>query len=181
MTGASWLKLTAPVLAAITQAACTAKEEASSFKVLGSRESKDFAAIAARVIPTTNTPGATEAGVIYFIDNAFAAEMSDRLEEARSGLKLFNSALAAAHPGTGELSDLSAADQDAFLTTQESTGFFKLVRDMTIYGFFAMPKYGGNRDNIGWDLIGFEGDHGGWQYPFGYYDAGVHREGDHGI
>jgi hypothetical protein len=45
---------------------------------------------------------------------------------------------------------------------------------MTIFGFFAMEKYGGNRGHVGWDLIGFEGHHGAWQYPFGYYDAAYH-------
>ena len=27
---------------------------------------------------------------------------------------------------------------------------------MTIFGFFAMSRYGGNRDEIGWKLLGFE-------------------------
>mgnify|MGYP001398258310 CR=1 FL=1 len=40
----------------------------------------------------------------------------------------------------------------------------------TLMGFFAMSSYGGNKDNIAWDLIGFEG-HGAAQPPFGYYDA----------
>ena len=29
---------------------------------------------------------------------------------------------------------------------------------------------------VGWELVGFEGDHGPWTYPFGYYDAQVHGE-----
>jgi len=33
-----------------------------------------------------------------------------------------------------------------------------------------MSSYGGNKDNIALDLIGFEG-HGAAQPPFGYYDA----------
>ena len=45
---------------------------------------------------------------------------------------------------------------------------------MTVFGFFAMSSYGGNKDHIGWDLIGFKGHHGAWEYPFGYYDAAVH-------
>ena len=53
---------------------------------------------------------------------------------------------------------------------------FNLMWAMTIFGFFSMEKYGGNRDQVGWELIGFEGGHGPWQYPFGYYDAQVHGE-----
>jgi hypothetical protein len=34
---------------------------------------------------------------------------------------------------------------------------------------FALPKYGGNRDHVGWQLIGFPDQHI-FQPPFGYYD-----------
>jgi hypothetical protein len=180
MTGAAYLRLLGPGLIAITQSACTAKQEAAPFKVLGSDEANDFAAIAARIIPTTDTPGATEAGVIYFFDNAFAAEMSGQLEAARAGLATFNAALIDAYPDVERLSSLSENDQDAFLRTQEQGQFFGLALFMTMLGFFSMEKYGGNKSNIGWELIGFEGHHGAWQYPFGYYDAEVHGEANHG-
>jgi len=37
-------------------------------------------------------------------------------------------------------------------------------------GFLASPAWGGNRDKVGWKLIGFE-DAGAFQPPFGYYDT----------
>jgi hypothetical protein len=174
--GAAYMRLLGPALIAITQSACTAKQEFSVFKVLDEGEALDLMAIAARIIPTTDTPGATEAGVIYFFDNAFAADMADLLDDARQGLASFNRALQEAYPGAGQLSELSEDDQDAFLKTQESTAFFDLAWTMTIYGFFSMEQYGGNSNHIGWDLIGFDGNHGAWQYPFGHYDAEVHEE-----
>ena len=178
--GVACLRLTGPALVAISQAACSAKEEAAPFSRLSGAEARDFAAIAARIIPTTDTPGATEAGVVYFIDKAFSAEMQDTFEAARDGLAGFNAALAEAHPGAAALSALGEEEQDAFLKTQEDTDFFGLVWVMTVFGFFSMPKYGGNKDHIGWDLIGFDGHHGAWQYPFGYYDAEVHGETNDG-
>ena len=99
LSGASYLRILGPGLAAITSAACTAKQESAPFKVLTDLETDDLAAIAARLIPTTDTPGATEAGVVYFFDNAFAAEMSGQLEVARAGLAEFNAALQESHPG----------------------------------------------------------------------------------
>jgi gluconate 2-dehydrogenase gamma chain len=45
-----------------------------------------------------------------------------------------------------------------------------LVRQHTIMGFFSNPQYGGNRDKMGWKLIGFE-DAFVFQPPFGYYDG----------
>jgi gluconate 2-dehydrogenase gamma chain len=66
------------------------------------------------------------------------------------------------------LAELVAADQDAVLKALESgtaqlkgavdgQAFFKLLLQNTIEGFFADPIYGGNRDMVGWRLIGFPG------------------------
>jgi gluconate 2-dehydrogenase gamma chain len=178
LAGASYLKLMSPAVLAITQAACSAREEGTPFKVLGAQEAADLAAIAARIIPTTDTPGATEAGVIYFFDNAFESELREQLDAVREWLPQFNRALGETHPGVARLGELGETEQDAFLRTQESTEFFDLIRVMTMFGFFSMPKYGGNKDHVGWDLVGFEGHHGGWEYPFGFYDAAVHGEVD---
>jgi hypothetical protein len=180
LTSASLLRIGAPSLVAITQAACTAKQESTAYKVLGPEEAADFAAIAAQIIPTTDTPGATEAGVIHFFDNAFAAEMSAMLSSARSGLAEFNAALAESYAGKDRFAALSSEEQDAFLATQESGSFFNLCWQMTIVGFFAMSKYGGNKDHVSWDLIGFEGNHGAWENPFGHYDAEYMKEQSHG-
>ncbi len=180
LTGASLLRIGAPSLLAITQAACTAKYEAATYKVLGEQEAADFAAIAARIIPTTETPGATEAGVIYFFDNAFAAEMSWALEKMRTGLGVLNATLAANYANKIHFSDLDEMDQDAVLSANETTEFFELCWLTTMFGFFSMSKYGGNKDHVAWDLIGFEGHHGAWEYPFGYYDAEYAKELSHG-
>jgi gluconate 2-dehydrogenase gamma chain len=180
ITGASLLRIGAPALIAITQSACTANQEEATFVALSADSAADFSALAARIIPTTDTPGATEAGVIHFIDQAFAAEMSSQLESALADLAVFNEALAEAHPGTDGLASLPEDEQDAFLRTVEDSSFFGLVRVMTIFGMFAMSEYGGNQGNVGWKLLNFEGAHGGWQYPFGHYDAEVHGGTDHG-
>jgi gluconate 2-dehydrogenase gamma chain len=179
LSASTYLRLTGVSLAALTQSACTAEQEGTAFLVLGADEARDFAALAARIIPTTDTPGATEAGVIHFFDNAFAGQMSGDLDEARSGLAAFNDALAdSGH--AGRFDELGEDAQDDFLRSQESGEFFGLVREMTIFGFFAMSSYGGNKDHVGWDLIGFEGHHGGWTYPFGHYDAEYAKENSHG-
>lgn len=171
--GAGWLRLSAPAIAGIAQAACTAKREEAPFVTLGRDEAADFAAIAARIIPSTDTPGATEAGVVYFFDRAFGDEMQDDLPFARAGLAGLNDGLA-----QSRFSSLSADDQDDALRAIEDGPFFGLVRYMTLVGFFAMSRYGGNADHVAWNLIGFEGERQAWQYPFGYYDAAIHTSDD---
>ena len=179
LAGTGYLRILAPGVAAISQAACSARSEAQPFTVLADAEARDFAAIAARIIPTTDTPGATEAGVIHFIDKAFDAEMSGQLDFARGALKDFNQSLKEEY-GDTRFDELDEDIQDTFLAAREETPFFEMMWAMTIFGFYSMPKYGGNRDKVGWELIGFEGDHGPWQYPFGYYDAQVHGESSDG-
>lgn len=170
LTGASLFRIGAPSLAAMTQAACSARDEEAAFKTLGSEEAADFAAIAARIIPTTETPGATEAGVIWFWDNALGNSLDWILEDVRSLREEVNTNAGAS------FADLSAAEQDAALKAIENDPRFSLWRNLTIFGFFAMSKHGGNKDNVGWDLIGFKGHHGAWAPPFGYYDAEALRE-----
>ena len=172
----SCLRIAAPALVTLSQAACSAKEQRAAFETLREAEAADFSAIAARIIPTTDTPGATEAGVIYFIDRAFGEEQSGSLGFARSHLDELNATL----PDGTRFADLDETKQDALLTNIENNGFFALMRVMTVFGFFAMSSYGGNMDHIGWDLIGFKGHHGAWENPFGHYDAAVHEGSSNG-
>jgi gluconate 2-dehydrogenase gamma chain len=64
--------------------------------------------------------------------------------------------------------DLSAEQQDQVLTDMEAdkaTGFdgpsgkafFTQLRNDTIEGMFSDPMYGGNRDMVGWKLVGYPG------------------------
>lgn len=41
--------------------------------------------------------------------------------------------------------------------TLSAQQFFEFAKEMTIEGFFCDPVYGGNRDMIGWRLVGFPG------------------------
>ena len=67
--------------------------------------------------------------------------------------------------------ELDADTQDSVLRDHEDDGRFELLRVITIFGFFAMEKHGGNKGHASWELIGFKGHQGAWAPPFGYYDA----------
>ncbi len=176
LAGGSALRLGTPAVLALSEAACSAREEGAAFEILSTSEAKELEAIAARILPTTDTPGAREAGVIYFMDKALGSFMRAELQTIRRGLAEFQSTVADSFADTELFSDLSDTDQDKYLRAHEHTAFFGRVRFMTIAGFFGMSSYGGNRDQIGWKLIGFDGHRGAWQPPFGYYDAEYMRE-----
>jgi len=167
-------------LSTIAQSACTARDETAAFTTLSQAEAREFEAIAARILPTTDTPGAREAGVIWFMDKAFGTFEAQHFQSAKEGLADFQAAVPESFPGAQKFSDLDEADQDRHLQTREKTDFFKLMQAATVMGFFCMSKYGGNHDDIGWKLLGIDNQHHGWQPPFGYYDAEYSKGEQHG-
>jgi gluconate 2-dehydrogenase gamma chain len=58
----------------------------------------------------------------------------------------------------------------------EKTEFFGAVHFLTMAGMFADPVHGGNRNRVGWKMIGFE-PKAVHHPPFGYYDAEAMRGG----
>lgn len=160
-----------PTFMAVSQAACTAKEEISDYENLSSAEAREIIAIAARILPTTDTPGATEAGVVYFFDKAFGTYFASMKDATLAKLAEFQAGVPAAYPGAEQFSDLDTADQDEYLQSVEQTAFFQDVRFMTLAGVFGMSVHGGNRDNIGWKLVGMDGPPHAWRHPFGHYDT----------
>jgi hypothetical protein len=176
LVGSPLLRAGLPGLIALSASACTARDKAAQFEVLTMPEARELEAIAARILPTTDTPGAREAGVIWFMDMSFGSIMKEGLDTVRTGLVDFQSGIPEAFPGAALFSDLDEGDQDRYLQTQQETGFFGTVRFLTLAGFFGMSSYGGNRDNVGWKLLGLDGQHA-WQPPFGHYDA-EYQEGE---
>lgn len=132
-------------------------------------QAADVEAITARIFPTDETPGAREAGVVHFIDRTLATGPEDQRAGFVAGLEQLGKDVASRHPGQTSFAALTDAQQDALLTAIETTPFFGQVRFATIAGMFALPKYGGNRDLIGWALVGQDGDFD-HKPPFGWYD-----------
>ena len=169
-----------PAIIAATQAACTARDQNAAFENITSAEAREFEAIAARILPTTDTPGAREAGVIWFIDKTYGSMYADFLAGDRAMLADFNSGVAAAFPGAELFSDLDEADQDSYLAGHQNTEFFETIHFKTLAGVFGMASYGGNREDVGWKMLGMDGPPHAWSYPFGYYDAEYTEEQKNG-
>jgi len=140
-------------------------------KFFTEEQALDVAAAAARIFPSDESgPGATEAGVVIYIDRQLAGPYGkDRYrytqppfekglpeqgyQDRATPRDIYSEGL---KPLTG-LHRRDAAEQDKILTGIENTVFFTLLRTHTIEGMFCDPMHGGNRDMIGWQLIGFPG------------------------
>lgn len=169
--GSAWLAAHWTEVIASGTAAAKSRDGEKSFAVLDPTDAADLAAMAERIIPSTDTPGAREAGVVWFMDEALGGFMADGRAAVLSGLADLNRRVAA-NGIEKRFANLDAEVQDRLLTEIEAQPFFETVHFLTLAGLFAMPAHGGNRNYTGWDLIGFEHAHG-WQPPFGYYDGRI--------
>ena len=155
-------------LAAAEQAS-KAIQQQQDYQILSAWQAANLDAISAQVLPTTDTPGAREAGVVNFFDQAFGSHASFAIEPLNGWMTELDAEAGKRQSGAA-FHQLDDAAQQQILTEQQNSGGFGLMRFLTLVGMFAMSSYGGNKDNIGWELLGFDHQHA-WQPPFGYYDA----------
>jgi gluconate 2-dehydrogenase gamma chain len=157
---AAWLTANWPA-----QVAAAEKAQAmGAFTFFSREQAAEVDAMAAQIYPTTDTPGAREAQVIYFIDLALVTFAQDKQDIYTKGL-----AELSGHTNGRPLATLTNDQQIQVLTTMEKTPFFRTVRDHTIMGMFAAPQHGGNFKKVGWTQIGYD-DSLNFRAPFGAYD-----------
>ena len=167
--------LSAPAILAACSRAAQNQLDGIGLQLLGSEEAEEFAAIADRIIPPDETPGAREAGVVHFMDTVLADQREAETELLREGLADLQRRARESFQA-GSFSSLASAQQDELLRSIENTEFFATMRHLTIAGMFALPEYGGNRGGAGYALIGYE-PRSAWQPPFGYYDEDYMNQG----
>lgn len=141
-------------------------------KFFSAEEAKTVAAAAARIFPSDGAgPGATEAGVVIYIDRQLAGPygrdkyrythgpwVQSAPEHGYQAKETPREVYRAGIPTLGgDFAVLSPLQQDEKLRSIEKTTFFQLLRTHTIEGMFCDPMHGGNAGMIGWQLIGFPG------------------------
>jgi gluconate 2-dehydrogenase gamma chain len=123
-------------------------------------------AFVARLIPSdASGPGALEAGAARYIDGALGNALAASRDSYAAGLAALDTyaertagqPFAALRPDVQDAL-LSALEQNRVAGfTPDSLTFFNLVLGHTLEGTFGDPHYGGNRDFVGWELLGYPG------------------------
>lgn len=133
---------------------------------LSPSEARTLEAIVTRLIPSDDKgPGAAEAGAARYIDRALGDALAALRNVYAAGLAAVE---AHARESAGRpFAELGPGEQDAVLGDLEanrapgfapdSATFFDLVFAHTLEGTFSDPHYGGNRDFVGWELLGYPG------------------------
>ena len=171
--GAAWLAAHWPELAGAAQHAHAAAAGRTDhrFRLLSAEQARDVEAIAAQIVPSGDTPGPREAGVVYFIDQVQTGVYASAAPAFLANLAAFQSDFANSGAGPGQFADLSGSEQLSYLKGIETTPFFGTMRFLTVLGLLSLPSYGGNEGKAGWKLVGFVDQHI-WEPPFGHYDRG---------
>jgi gluconate 2-dehydrogenase gamma chain len=157
------------ILSALRHAQDARNSGSTNFEFLEPTMAAEIDAITAQIIPSGSSPGAREAGVIFFIDRALSTFDRGKRTLYRTGIASLGSKRISKFPKSRTFRGLQPQEQRDLLSEIDKSPFFEAVRVHTIIGFFANPSWGGNRDRMGWSVIGFE-DRAAFEPPFGYYD-----------
>jgi gluconate 2-dehydrogenase gamma chain len=136
-----------------------------------SEEARTVTAACERIFPRdASGPGATDAGVVIYIDRQLAGPygrdkyryakppfVSSVPEHGYQGKETPRQIYRAGLREIGNFADLPVDAQIRKLTQIERSRFFDLLRTHTIEGMFSDPSHGGNADLAGWKLIGYPG------------------------
>jgi len=162
-------------------------------------EAKEIEALASCIIPSDGTPGAREAGVVYFIDRALVTFSINDQKTYREGLPEIQKRVHELFPEAASFSAATSEQQETVLASLDEAGaknpprrprgnfrpsataqpLFEILRIHTIAGFLIDPEADrrGNRGGVGWAVIGREPGHS-FQPPFSAIDRdypGWHR------
>lgn len=147
------LALTPAWLDGVARAQTQAAAGAKGPKNLTAADYATVAAFADRIIPKTDTPGASEVGVPAFIDT-MAGDYMTAAEKAllTIGLLIVEKRAVAVH--SKSFSQLTTEQQDALLkalaTSKDNDTIlsFRLLRDLTVTGYFTSEHVGRHVTNF---------------------------------
>ncbi|MBC8004241.1 MAG: gluconate 2-dehydrogenase subunit 3 family protein [Verrucomicrobia bacterium] len=142
--------------------ACLKQRDA--FRFFTSQEAKCIMAVCEQIIPKDEFPGATDAGVIHYIDRQLSGVFHYDQQTYREGIQSLQAYSTANYHDAFE--SLSADDQIRILKAMESNQmsetewkdgrpsvFFNLVLAHTMQGFYGSPIHGGNKDYLSFEML----------------------------
>ena len=154
---------TGATAAAATAIACGMPE--GRWRALSEDEARTLAAACDCIVPPDEDPGATQAGVVTFIDRQLATRQKEALGAWRAGLLCLDASARRRH--RQPFADVSPEAQTALLAATERgevekadwgdvdpVHFFRTLRDHTMMGFYGDPRHGGNHDRLSWKMLG---------------------------
>jgi gluconate 2-dehydrogenase gamma chain len=133
-------------------AGCSSRRDEWEF--LSEGQAANLAAVCDQIIPADDYPGASQAGVVRYIDHQLTGPYRRHQKTYTAGLRQVDN-LCRSRFGI-RLTD-AASEQKLWTVRaleEQSRTFFELVRSHTMEGYYGSPRHGGNRDAASWHMLG---------------------------
>ena len=143
------------------------RHEPAPYRFFTQEEADCLIAICECIIPADEMPGATDAGVIYYIDKQVSGFFSKHQGDYRFGLAALQSDCRSKYGKLFE--NMKMAEQVIFLELLERNDdslnswneikpstFFSMVIDHTMQGFYGSPRHGGNKNYVSYKMLGLD-------------------------
>jgi gluconate 2-dehydrogenase gamma chain len=143
------------------------RNKISRWRYLDEEEIILLDAIVEQIIPTDDFPGGKWANVSNFIDRQLSTYYIKHQTEYREGLEAFEKTVIQMKGKRFE--ELLFDEQTAILEKMETgeftgdywndhsaSGFFSMVRQHSLQGFYGSPLHGGNREYISYRMLGLD-------------------------
>lgn len=146
--------------------------ESQPLAVLAEHQARTLDAIAERILPTTDTPGAGDAGIPAFVDRLLEGWLPDAARDhLLAELNRFDARARERHTGTAGFVDLEGPAQDELLTEAQNEAiaqrngsafsrnvnrlheqpFFDLVKWLTLFGYYTSEA--GMKSELGYRIV----------------------------
>ncbi|MDR1356120.1 MAG: gluconate 2-dehydrogenase subunit 3 family protein [Tannerellaceae bacterium] len=145
--------------------ACRPDPRQRLYRTFSPEEADCLIALCEQVIPADDTPGATDAGVIFYIDNAVAHYFPKTISRYKSGVASLQAYCIGEHGSPFETlptqvqtdimkrmesGDLPASDGWEGVSPKS---FMSMLVEHTMQGFYGPPRHGGNRHYASYRML----------------------------
>ena len=135
-----------------------------TYRILSNDEASCLIALCEQIIPADEDPGATDAGVINFIDKQIALRFPEEKDFMKKGIDALQASCKALHKRKFEELDFNTQTAVAqsmeknelpgeFWVDIKQSEFFNRVIQRTMQGFYGMPRHGGNKDYVSYRML----------------------------
>ena len=144
--------------------ACSSKNKNDAYyRFFTNDEGECVIALCEQIIPAQeNYGGATDAGVIFYIDKQLGGYFKDHAPTYRKSLKKLQDfckgEFRKSYQSLSSNQQLDVINKMAGNrmnpnTWKNSSGFFRLLQRHTMQGFYGSPIHGGNKDYMSFDML----------------------------
>lgn len=123
---------------------------------LNEMQARILAALSDQIVPADDFPGASQSGVVAYIDRQLARHYHLHQDVYRYGLEQAEELCR--QKFTRSFPEATSAQQLEIVLALERDNrrFFDLLRQHTMEGYYGSPRHGGNREAVSWRMLSLD-------------------------